>query len=125
DAAWGGVPYSSGLYLDNDIGLKFLDQVRRVGARHHVPKHVAGHKGFALPMFDQRAASPRDIGPAARQCHDVNIVVYHSGYDSETVGPYPGDDKVNSADRSVDSLVKSLRENSWDASHFVAPGLAH
>ena len=123
--AWGDVPYSSGWYLDDDIGLKFLDQVRRVGDRHHVPKLVAVHKGFALPMFDQRAASPRDIGPAARQYPDVNIVVYHSGYDSEVVGPYPGDNRVNSADRSVDALVKSLRENGWDSSRFVAPGLAH
>ena len=28
-----------------------------------MPKLVAVHKGFALPAFDQRAASPRDIGP--------------------------------------------------------------
>jgi predicted TIM-barrel fold metal-dependent hydrolase len=123
--AWGDVPYTTGWYLDDDIGLKFLEQVRRLGNRYRVPKLLAVHKGFALPMFDQRAASPRDIGPAARQYPDVNIVVYHSGYDSETIGPYPGDDKVNSADRSVDALVKSLRENGWDASRFVGPGLQH
>ena len=123
--AWGDVPYSTGWYMDDDIGLKFLDQVRRVGEKYNAPKVVAVHKGFALPMFDQRAASPRDIGPAARQYPDVKIVVYHSGYDSETVGPYPGDEHVNSADRSVDSLVKSLRENQWDASHFVPKGLIH
>ena len=123
--AWGDVPYSTGWYLDDDIGLKFLEQVRHLGDRHHRRKVVAVHKGFALPMFDQRAASPRDIGPAARQYPDVDIVVYHSGYDSETVGPYPGDDRVNSADRSVDALVKSLRENGWDASRFVPPGLEH
>ena len=47
---------------------------------------------------------PRDIGPAARQNPDINFIVYHSGYDSETQTAYPGDDKVNSADRGVNSL---------------------
>jgi hypothetical protein len=89
------------------------------------PNVIACHKGFALPAFDQRAASPRDIGPAARQNPDINFIVYHSGYDSETQTAYPGDDKVNSADRGVNSLVKTLRENGWDASRFVPRGLEH
>ena len=50
------------------------------------------------------------------------VVVYHSGFDSEHQGPYPGDDKVNSADRGVDCFIKSLRENNWDASRFALPG---
>jgi uncharacterized protein len=123
--AWGDIPYSSGWFLDDDIGLKFLDHVRLMGERYDMPKLVAVHKGFALPAFDQRAASPRDIGPAARQNPDITFVVYHSGYDSETQAPYPGDDKVNSADRGVDSLVKTLRENGWDASRFIPRGLQH
>ena len=123
--AWGDVPYASGWFLDDDIGLRFLNQVSHVGDKYRIPKLVAVHKGFALPMFDQRAASPRDIGPAARHYPDVTIVVYHSGYNGETVGPYPGDDKIRSADRTVDALVKSLRENGWDASRFVPPGLEH
>ena len=123
--AWGDVPYASGWFLDDDIGLRFLTQVRQLGDQRGVAKLVAVHKGFALPGFDQRAASPRDIGPAARQFPDITIVVYHSGYDSERVGPYPGDDKVNSANRSVDALVKSLRENHWDAGRFIPAGLEH
>jgi uncharacterized protein len=123
--AWGDVPNASGWFLDSDIGTQFLAQVRRLADTRQGPKVVAVHKGFALPGFDQRAASPRDIGPAARRFQDITIVVYHSGYDSETVGPYPGDAKVNSANRSVDALVKSLRENGWDASRFVPPGLDH
>ncbi len=55
-----------------------------------MPKLVAAHKGFALPGFDQRAASPRDIGPAARQYPDMNFVVYHSGYDGEDAAAVPG-----------------------------------
>ena len=121
---WGDVPNSSGWFLDDEIGMAFIDQVRQL-ARVGGPNVIACHKGFALPAFDQRAASPRDIGPAARQNPDINFIVYHSGYDSETQTEYPGDDKVNSTDRGVNSLVKSLRENGWDAPRFRRRGMAH
>ena len=121
---WGDVPYASGWFLDDEIGMAFIDQVRRL-TKIGGPPVIACHKGFALPSFDHRAASPRDIGPAARQNPDINIVVYHSGFDSETQREYPGDDKVNSADRGVDCFIKSLRENDWDATRFVPHGLEH
>jgi predicted TIM-barrel fold metal-dependent hydrolase len=128
--AWGDVPYASGWFLDSDTGLAFLEQVKRVSqAVPEVPPVVATHKGFALPGFDQRAASPRDVGPAARQNPDVTIIVYHSGYDNTDADgqydeqkPYAGDANVKSDTRSVDALIKSLRENHWDASRFVKPG---
>jgi hypothetical protein len=123
--AWGDVPYASGWYFDDPLGFKFIEQVRALSDKYDVPRTIATHKGFALPAFDQRAASPRDIGPAARAYPDVNFIVYHSGYDSEPQREYPGDDQVNSADRGVDCFVKSLRENSWDASEFVPAGLQH
>jgi hypothetical protein len=130
--AWGDVPYYSGWYLDDEIGLAFCQQVREVGNNTGMPKIIAVHKGFALPAFDQRAASPRDIGPAARQYSDVTFIVYHSGYDnpdrrfsSVREGPYPGDDAVNSADRSVNAFIKSLRENGLDATQRIPPGLSH
>ena len=64
--AWGDVPYSTGWFFDDPIvGQKFIDQVRYCGNKYGLPKNIATHKGFALPGFDQRAASPRDIGPAA------------------------------------------------------------
>src|SRR5437588_2348092 len=123
--AWGDIPYASGWFLDDDIGMAFLEQVKKVGDEFNMPKLFAVHKGFALTGFDQRAASPRDVGPAARQNPDVTIIAYHSGYDGEVVGPYPGDDKVNSADRTVEYLIKSRRENGLDATRFVLPGLDH
>jgi uncharacterized protein len=119
--AWGDVPYASGWFFDDPlVGQPFIDKVREISQRTggRVPPNIATHKGFALPAFDQRAASPRDIGPAARRNPDVNFIVYHSGYDGETVGAYPGDAAVSSADRTVDSLIKSLRENHWDATAF-------
>lgn len=122
---WGDVPNASGWFLDDAVGEPFVQQVRDLGDRYGTPKVIACHKGFALPAFDARASSPRDIGPAASNNPDITFIVYHSGYDSETQVAYPGDDKVNSSDRGVNSLVKSLRENRWDASRFVPPGLQH
>jgi predicted TIM-barrel fold metal-dependent hydrolase len=122
--AWGDVPYASGWFLDTDTGLAFLEHVKKVSEEvPEIPPVVATHKGFALPGFDQRAATPRDIGPAARQNPDVSILVYHSGYDTgDTQRPYAGDDKARSNTNTVDGLIKSLRENHWDASQFVEPG---
>jgi uncharacterized protein len=123
--AWGDVPYSSGWFLDDPIGRAFCKNVVKVGNEHNIPKIIAAHKGFALPGFDQRAASPRDVGPAARAFPEIKFIIYHSGYDGEPQGPYPGDDKVNSADRGVDTFVKSLRENGVDAGRHVPRGLVH
>ena len=122
--AWGSVPNASGWFLDTDTGMAFLEQVRRVNREvPQVPKVVATHKGFALPGFDQRAATPRDVGPAARQFRDVNILVYHSGYDiGDTQRPYRGDSRARSNTNTVDGLIKSLRENRWDASRFRRRG---
>lgn len=123
--AWGDVPYASGWYMDDRTGRRFMDQVRHLGDTKGTNKVIAVHKGFALPGFDQRAASPREIGVVARDYPDVKILVYHSGHDGETVGPYPGDDNVSSSERTIDALCKSLRENGWDASRFVEPGFEH
>ena len=37
-------------------------------------------------------------------------------------GPYAGDDKATSSANKVDALIKSLRENNWDATRFVKKG---
>jgi hypothetical protein len=133
--AWGDVPYATGWFFDDPlVGQRFIDHVRYCAAKYGVPPNIATHKGFALPGFDQRAASPRDIGPAASRNSDVNFIVYHSGYDGESMQAYGGavpgntrasdaangDKTVSSADRTVSSLVKSLRENNWDATRFGA-----
>ncbi len=123
--AWGDVPYQSGWFLDDPVGDQFLDHVVQVGNEYNVPKLIAVHKGFALPGFDQRAASPRDVGPAARKHPEVTFIIYHSGYDGEPQAPYPGDNKVNSADRGVDTFVKTLREAGLDAESHIPPGLQH
>jgi hypothetical protein len=146
--AWGDIPYASGWFFDDPVvGLPFLEHVAAIAAKYGTPPNVATHKGFALPAFDQRAASPREMGVVARMFSGetgarprVNFIVYHSGFDGEQMTPYgggsaaapfditldgsKGDSRVNSADRTVDSFIKSLRENAWDATHFgTVPGV--
>jgi uncharacterized protein len=123
---WGDVPNAGGWFLDTDTGMAFLEQVLRVSRRvERVPPVVATHKGFALPGFDQRAATPRDIGPAARQYRGVRFLVYHSGYNiGDVQRPYAGDARARSDTNTVDGLIKSLRESRWDASRFKKKGEA-
>src|SRR3954452_18349353 len=122
--AWGDIPYASGWFFDTDTGYAFLEQVLAVHRKHpSIPPVVATHKGSALPGFTQRAATPRDIGPAAKQYRGVRFLVYHSGYDTgDKQKPYAGDDKARSDTHKVDALVKSLRENDYDATKFVKKG---
>jgi uncharacterized protein len=122
---WGDVPNASGWFLDDSVGLRFLERVEKIGDAYGVPRTIAAHKGFALPGFDQRSASCRDVGPAAKAFPRVNFIIYHSGYDSEAQAPYPGDANVDVTGRGVNTLIKSLRENGLDATSNIPPGLAH
>lgn len=122
--AWGDAPNTTGWTLDTDVGMGFLDQVLAVSrAVPEVPPVVATHKGFALPGFDQRGAAPRDVGIAAKAYPGVRIIVYHSGYDiGDDQKAYRGDAAADSSSNTVDGLIKSLRENEYDASRFVEKG---
>jgi predicted TIM-barrel fold metal-dependent hydrolase len=124
--AWGDVPNASGWTFDTDVGQSFLEHVVRVSEKHpQIPPLVATHKGFALPGFDQRAAAPRDIGKAAPHHRKVRFIVYHSGYDTgDRQRAYRGDEAARSDTNTVDGLIKSLRENNYDATKFVRPGKA-
>jgi predicted TIM-barrel fold metal-dependent hydrolase len=122
--AWGDVPNASGWFLDSDIGMAFLENVVAVSEKFpEIPPVVATHKGFALPGFDQRCATPRDIGYAAKHNRRVRFLVYHSGYDvGDKQGPYRGDAAARSNTNTVDGLIKSLREHGYDATKFVNKG---
>jgi hypothetical protein len=122
--AWGDVPNASGWFLDSPTGDRFLQQVKAVSEKFpEIPPTIATHKGFALPGFDQRAAAPRDVGPAAKKHRDVNIIVYHSGYDTgDEQKAYRGDAEADSGTTTVDGFIKSLRENKYDAPRFRKKG---
>ena len=123
--SWGDVPYASGWFFDDHIGMATLERVLEIHRATGMPPVVAAHKGFVFPGFDYQTAACRDVGPAARQYPDVRFLIYHSGYVAEPVRPYPGDDRADSAALGIDGLIKSLRENHWDAGSFVPPGLEH
>src|SRR5262245_27729360 len=91
-------------YLDDhdpgaaQVGTAFLERVRDSGV-----KTVSVHKGLS---GSSPAASPVDIGPAAKANPDLTFVVYHSGYENNvTEGP------ANPDGEGVDRLVESLRAN--------------
>src|SRR5436309_3856749 len=105
-----------------------------------MPPLICAHKGFALPSFDQEKAATRDVGVVAPMFWDlasntgVTFIIYHSGYDGDSVGlggpfnqgtsangPYPGEAAAPSTSRGVDNFITALRENGWSARHF-APG---
>ncbi len=89
----GGPPWR----LDDDTGDAYLAQV----AALDVPI-VAVHKGLS---GNDPASSPADIGPAAATHPDVDLLVYHSGYESGIAeGPYRADSAGDGANRLITSL---------------------
>ncbi len=82
--------------LDDDIGDAYFAQVKATG----VPV-VAVHKGLS---GNDPWASPVDVGPAAANHPDVDILVYHSGYETgSNEGPYDRDD-----DSGVNRLITGV-----------------
>jgi len=100
---------SGGWFLDDEeVGFPFLERVRALG-----PRVLATHKGLGgpIPGASVAAASPRDIGPAARAFPDITFVVYHSGYERDPDGQEGPYDAASTAPlQGVDRLVRSLAD---------------
>jgi len=96
-----------GWYLDDEIGIAFLEEVRRSG----VPL-VCAHKGLSgiVPT-----GSPRDFGPAAKLFPDLSLIAYHSGFEpgdgTPTEDTYEGPYSEERADIGVNRLITSLLDN--------------
>jgi uncharacterized protein len=101
---WGDVPNTSGWWLDDPAGRKFIEHGLHLSNKYNMPALICTHKGFALPTFDQEKAATRDVGIVARTYPGMHFMVYHSGYDGDgiglggplnqgtsTTGPYPLD----------------------------------
>ena len=101
-----------GWFLDDDIGISFLEAVRASGT-----KLVCAHKGLSGVV---PTGSPRDFGPASLMFPDINFVAYHSGFepgdgsslDLNREGPYT----ERTADIGVNRLVSTVIE------HGIGPG---
>jgi hypothetical protein len=96
-----------GWYLDDDLGVQFLESVRASGV-----KLVCAHKGLS-GLID--TGSPRDFGPAAAMFPDINFIAYHSGFepgegqptDETREGPYTEETAHIGVNRLVHSLLES------------------
>jgi uncharacterized protein len=99
---WG--PDGMGWRLDDPaIGVPFIEQARALGI-----KNIAIHKGLPFASMPKEFATCADVGPAARMFPDMNFIIYHSGFETDRrEGPY----NPASAERGIDSLVKSLQDN--------------
>lgn len=102
-AAWKVYTPFGGWRLDDpNVGIPFIERARSLGINT-----ICAHKGLPLVGFDPAFASPDDIGVVAAAYPDVQFVVYHSGYETQTTeGAY---DPSNP--QGIDRLIKSLEDN--------------
>jgi predicted TIM-barrel fold metal-dependent hydrolase len=97
---WG--PDGRGFFLDDDIGLAFVEKARKLNVRN-----IAVHKGLPFGQRSYEHSTCTDIGRVAKRFPDVNFLVYHSGFVAGAPeGPY--DEKRSDG---IDALITSLREN--------------
>lgn len=98
---WG--PDGKGFFLNDDIGLRFIEKARAVGV-----KVICVHKGIPFGRRSYEHSQCTDIGPVAKMFPDVSFIIYHSGF-------VPGNDEraysENGKRDGVDTLIDSLREN--------------
>jgi uncharacterized protein len=97
--AWG--PGGQGYELDDPkLGLKVIDHARSLGVRT-----FCAHKGLRLEGLNQSFNHPRDLVAAAKVFPDVNFVVFHAAFETDTYeGPYD----ANQAVSGTNSLLKAL-----------------
>jgi predicted TIM-barrel fold metal-dependent hydrolase len=105
-SAWKIYPLSGSMRLDNDeIAPAFTERARQLGVLM-----VAAHRGLWQNGGYTSAGSPLDVVRTAAGAPDINFLVYHSGYESQTNENHAYD--PNAMDHfGVDRMVRALREN--------------
>ena len=97
---WG--PDGQGYFLDDDVGLAFIEKARALGVRN-----IAIHKGIPFGRQSYEHSLCDDIGRVALRYPDVNFLIYHSGFvPGQAEGAFDPD-----RNEGVDSLIKSLLDN--------------
>jgi hypothetical protein len=97
---WG--PDGKGFFLDDDVGLAFIEKARKLGVRN-----IAVHKGLPFNQQSYEHSTCVDIGRVAKRFPDVNFLVYHSGF---VTGKKESAYDAKRSD-GVDALVTSLIDN--------------
>lgn len=98
---WG--PDGVGFYLDDDVGLAFIEKARSLGV-----KNICIHKGIPFGQRSYEHSLCTDIGRVAKRFPDVNFIVYHSGFDPAVEET---EYTENSQKPGIDSLVRSVLDN--------------
>lgn len=100
--AWG--PGNQGYSVtDPAIGLPVIDHMRDLGITT-----LCAHKGLPLQEFDQRFNGPDDLCAAAALYPDMNFVVYHSAYETQTTERAYD---AARATRGTSSLLKAMDDH--------------
>jgi uncharacterized protein len=95
---WG--PDGRGFYLDDEPGLRMIEEARRLGVRN-----IAIHKGLPFGPRSYEHSTCADVGRVAKRYPDVNFLIYHSGFVTDKgEGPY---DPARTD--GIDALVTSMR----------------
>ncbi len=98
---WG--PDGKGFFLDDEIGIRFVEEARRLGVRV-----ICVHKGLPFGPQSYEHSQCRDIGPIAKRFPDVAFLVYHSGFVTEVEEKAYGQ---NAGGDGIDTLIRSLAES--------------
>ncbi len=101
-----GPPGRGGFFLDDAIGVAMIEKARALNIRN-----IAVHKGLPFGPKSYEHSTCVDVGRAAKRFPDVNFLIYHSGFVTQTPeGPY---DPARTD--GIDALISSVR----------SAGLAH
>src|SRR5688572_21426366 len=109
---WG--PSGRGFYLTDDIGIRMIEKARALGVRN-----ICVDKGLPFGQESYEHSTCADIGPVAKRFPDMNFLIYHSGYVTETPeGPYNA-----RRNDGVDRLIRTAIENGIGAGGNIYPEL--
>ncbi len=98
---WG--PDGEGFFLDDDVGLKFIDKAVKLGIRN-----IAIHKGLAFGQRSSEHSTCVDVGRVAKRYPHVNFLIYHSGYVADSVEGAYDEKRTDGIDALVTSLIPPL-----------------
>ncbi len=110
---WG--PDGVGFALDDDVGHAFIEKARQLGI-----KRICIHKGLPFGAQSYEHSLCDDVGRVARQYPDVDFLIYHSGFETDTTETafQPGGKR-----NGIDSLVRTLIDNDLGPGSNVYPEL--
>ncbi len=96
---WG--PDGQGFFMTDDAGERMIEQAKKLGVRN-----IAIHKGLAFGPRSFEHSTCVDIGEAARRHPDINFILYHAGFDTNTTESAFSPGKGRAA--GIDVLCQSL-----------------